>query len=148
MNISCISYVHASLNLQVYALNDISHGLKTWEHVSNLNFFLSKMKVPPALESDLIPLVMLLTCEKFQNTNYVKKYNPEHRTKWEKQQVFYYSEMKAMFTCLFKGETSSRAELDYKIRLDIYQWGVSMLYIGFIHMIPWVITMVLSIPSI
>ena len=56
--------------------------------------------------------------------------------------------MKAVFTCLFEGATSNIAELNYKIRLDISQWGVSILYIGFIKTIPWVITMVLSIPSI
>ena len=32
---SCISCVHASPNLQVYALNDRSRGLKTPEHVSS-----------------------------------------------------------------------------------------------------------------
>jgi len=37
---SCISYVHASQNPQVYALNNRSRGLKTLEHVSSQNFFL------------------------------------------------------------------------------------------------------------
>ena len=32
---SCISFVHASPNPQVYALNDRSRGLKTPEHVSS-----------------------------------------------------------------------------------------------------------------
>jgi len=32
--------------------------------------------------------------------------------------VFYYSKIKAMFTCLFEGEISSSAELDYKIILN------------------------------
>jgi len=73
--------VYASPNPQVYALNDKSRGLKMPKHVSSLKKILPKMEVPPALESAPIPLVMLLTCEKFQNTNYVKKYNPEHRTK-------------------------------------------------------------------
>jgi len=41
------------------------------------------MEIPLALESTLIPLVMLLTCEKMPDTKYMKKYNPEHRTKWE-----------------------------------------------------------------
>ena len=36
----------------------------------------------------------------------------------KKQKVFYYSKINAMFTCLFKGATSNRVELDYKIRLD------------------------------
>jgi len=48
-----------------------------------------------------------------------------------------------MFTCLFEGVTSNRTGLDYKIRHETPQWGVSILYIGFIHAIPWVSTMVL-----
>jgi len=39
MTTSCISCVHASPNLQVYALNDRSRGLKTPEHVSRQFFF-------------------------------------------------------------------------------------------------------------
>jgi len=45
--------------------------------------------------------------------------------------------MKAMFTCLFKEATFDRADLNYKIRYDAPQWGVSIIYIGFIHAIPW-----------
>ena len=45
--------------------------------------------------------------------------------------------MKAMFTCLFEGATSSKAELNYKIRHNVPQWEVFILYIGFIHAIPW-----------
>lgn len=40
--------------------------------------------------------------------------------------------MKAVFTFLLEGAASNKVELDYKIRLDISQWGVFILYIGFI----------------
>ena len=34
------------------------------------------------------------------------------------------------------------------IILDFLEWRVSSIYIGFIHAIPWVVTMALSIPYI
>lgn len=52
-------------------LDGRSYGLKTSEHVSNLKRIYAKVEVPLALESVLIPLVILLTYEKFQNTKYV-----------------------------------------------------------------------------
>ena len=87
---SCISCVHASPNPQVYALNDRSRGLKTSEHVSSQKKKFAKIwRSHRALESALIPLVMLLNlqsnteqriCEKnTQNTEYAKKIYPEHR---------------------------------------------------------------------
>ena len=63
MTTSCISCVHASPNPQIYALNDRSRGLKTPEHVSSQKKICYEMEIPPALESALIPLVMLLTCK-------------------------------------------------------------------------------------
>jgi len=65
MTTSCISCVHAShQNLQVYVLNDRSRGLKNSENVSSQKKIMLQMEIPPALESALIPLVTLLTCEK------------------------------------------------------------------------------------
>ena len=77
---SCISCVHASPNPQFYALNDRSRGLKTPEHVSSQNFFFAKIwRSHRALESALIPLVMLLTCKAIPKHRICEKRYQEHR---------------------------------------------------------------------
>ena len=88
MTTSCISYLHDSPNLQVYALNNKSQGLKTLEHVSSQIFFLLKMEIPPALQSALIPLVMLLTYEKIPEYQISGKIYSEHRTKRNNNMYF------------------------------------------------------------
>ena len=72
------------------------------------------MAIPPALESALIPLVMLLTCKKIPKYRICEERYPEHRIVRDKNKYFIIQ--KAMFTCLFEGATSIRAGLDYKIR--------------------------------
>jgi len=100
------------------------------------------MEIPPALESALIPLVMLLTC----------KMIPKYRICEEKiprtQNINDFIIQRVMFTCLFEGATSNRAELDYKIRHDApRRESLSFIYDSYMQYhesIPWV----LLIPSI
>ena len=121
MTTSCISCVHASPNPQVYALNDRSRGLKTSEHVSSLNFFFAKIwRSHRALESALIPLVMLLTCKAIPKHRICEEKIPRHRICEENIPITQNSNdfiiQREMFTGLFEGATSNRAELDYKTR--------------------------------
>ena len=74
------------------------------------------MEIPLALESALIPLVMLLTCKTIQQYQICAEIYPEHRIVRNNRRYFIIQ--KAMFTCLFEGTTSNRAELDCKIRHD------------------------------
>ena len=81
------------------------------------------MEIPPALERALIPLVMLLNLQK------IPKYRicEEKRPRTQNGNDFIIP--RVMFTCLFEGETSNRAELDYKNKTRCSSQGVSILYI-------------------
>jgi len=68
------------------------------------------MEIPPALKSALIPLVMLLTCKTIPKYQICEEIYPEHRTMRNINKYFIIQ--KEMFTCLFEGATSIRAELD------------------------------------
>ena len=104
------------------------------------------MKIPPALESALIPLVMLLTCKKIPKYRICEERYPEHRIVRDNNKYFIIQ--KAMFTGLFEGATSNRAELDTKIRHDApRRESLSFIYDSYMQYhgpIPWV----LLIPSI
>jgi len=69
--------------------------------------------------------VMLLTCKKIPQyqiceeiypVHRIMKNNPVHRSM--KNNNKYFIIQKAMFTCLFQGATSNKAELNYTIRHD------------------------------
>ena len=107
---SCISCVHASPNPQVYALNDRSRGLKTPKHVSSQKKFAKIWRSHQALESALIPLVMLLTCKQYPNREMAKKRYREHRICEENIPRAQNSNdciiQREMFIGLFEGATS------------------------------------------
>lgn len=85
------------------------------------------MEIPPALERALIPLVMLLTYKTMPNYRIWEEIYPEHRI--VRNNSKYFIIQKAMFTCLFEGATSNRAELDYRNKIQCSSQGVSILYI-------------------
>ena len=66
------------------------------------------MEIPPALERALIPLVMLLNLQKIPKYRICEEKRP--RTQNGNDFII----QREMFTCLFEGATSNRAELDYK----------------------------------
>ena len=72
------------------------------------------MEMSVALESAMIPLVMLLTCKKIPKYRICEERYPEHRIVRDNNKYFIIQ--KAVFTRLFVGATSNRAELDTKIR--------------------------------
>ena len=100
------------------------------------------MEIPPALESALIPLVMLLTCKTISKYRICEEKIP--RTQNSNDFII----QRVMFTCLFEGATSNRAELDYKIRHNSPRREcLSFIYDSYMQYhgsIPWV----LLIPSI
>ena len=104
------------------------------------------MEIPPALESALIPFVMLLTYKMIKEYQIYVEIYPEHRT--VRNNSKYFIIQKAMFTCLFDGAPSNRAELDYKIRHDApRRESLSFIYDSYMQYhgaIPWF----LLIPSI
>ena len=89
---------------------------------------------------------MLLTCEKIPEYQICEEIYPEHRTMRNNNKYFIIQ--KAMFTGLFEGATSNRAELDYKTRHDApRRESLSFIYDSYMQYhgsIPWV----LLIPSI
>ena len=76
---------------------------------------------------------MLLICKWYPNIEYAKKRYPEHRICEEKipktQNSNDFIIQRVMFTCLFEGATSNRAELDYKDKTRCSSQGVTILYI-------------------
>ena len=95
---------------------------------------------------------MLLTCKVILNIEYAKKRYPEHRICEENiprtQNSNDFITQREMFTGLFEGATSNRAELDYKTRHDTpRRESLSFIYDSYMQYhgpIPWV----LLIPSI
>ena len=83
---------------------------------------------------------MLLTCkakprhriceEKIPKTPRIRRFDTQTPQSNE------FINQREMFTGLFEGATSNRAELDYRIILDASSQGVSILYISFMHAIP------------
>ena len=100
------------------------------------------MEIPPALESALIPLVMLLTCKMIPKYRICEEKIP--RTQNSNDFII----QREMFTGLFEGATSNRAEIDYKTRHDApRRESLSFIYDSYMQYhgpIPWV----LLIPSI
>jgi len=90
--------------------------------------------------------VMLLTCKMIQEYQICEAIYPEHRIASKNNKYFIIQ--KAMFTCLFEGATSNRAELDDKIRHDApRRESLTFIYDSYMQYhgsIPWV----LLIPSI
>jgi len=86
--------------------------------------------------------VMLLTCKMIPKYRICEEKIP--RTQNSNDFII----QRVMFTCLFEGETSNRAELDYKIRHDApCKESLSFIYDSYMQYhesIPWV----LLIPSI
>ena len=58
--------------------------------------------------------VMLLTCKRILEYQICEEIYPEHRAMRNNSKYFIIQ--KPMFTCFFKGATSNKAELNYKIR--------------------------------
>jgi len=70
---------------------------------------------------------MLLTCKTIPEYRICKEIYPEHRIVRTNNKYFIIQ--KVMFTCLFEGATSNRAELDYKIRHDApHRESLSFIY--------------------
>jgi len=77
--------------------------------------------------------VMLLTCKARPKHRICEEKIPKtpkvRRCDTQTPQSNEFIIQREMFTGLFEGATSSKAELDYKIRLDASSQGVSILYI-------------------